>query len=215
MTLAVSGHMVMSGPAPSPWAAAAAFLAVLVAAAAFTGRERGRAAVILAALAAQALLHGAFSAFSASAASSAAVPGAPHGDGSAGPPAGRVLCHAPPAAQDPACAAVDGAAHALPAQTPGMIGAHLVVALLSAWWLWRGERAVFALLRWAALRVLLPALRPASRLAPPSADRAVRAPESAPVPRQLLLVRRTGSRGPPPPWAARAAARRHGRALPA
>ncbi|ARQ71809.1 hypothetical protein CAG99_25905 [Streptomyces marincola] len=201
--------MVMSGPTPSPWATAAAFLAVLVAAAAFTGRERGRAAMIWAALATQALLHGAFSAFSAT------VPRAPHGDGSAGPPAGRVLCHVPPAAHDRACAMVDGAAHALPAQTPGMICAHLAVALLSAWWLWRGERAVFALLRWAALRVLLPALRPASRLAPPSADRAVRTPEGAPVPRQLLLVRRTGSRGPPPPWAARAAARRHGRAFPA
>ncbi|MEW2433638.1 PE-PGRS family protein [Streptomyces caniferus] len=80
----------------------------------------------------------------------------------------------------------------------GMLAAHLLVALLSAAWLWGGERAAFRLVRSVSarlfaplvfvLRILLPDPRPAVRAARQEPRRAVR---------QLLLAYTRSLRGPP------------------
>lgn len=80
----------------------------------------------------------------------------------------------------------------------GMLAAHLLVALLSAGWLWGGERAAFRLLRCASawlfaplvlvLRIVLPPAPPAVRAARQEPRRAVH---------QLLLAHARSLRGPP------------------
>ncbi|MEU8915265.1 PE-PGRS family protein [Streptomyces nigrescens] len=80
----------------------------------------------------------------------------------------------------------------------GMLAAHLLVALLSAGWLWGGERAAFRLVRsvsvWLfaplvlVLRIALPEARPAVRTARQEPQQAVR---------QLLLAYTRSLRGPP------------------
>ncbi|MCK7627801.1 PE-PGRS family protein [Streptomyces sp. RS10V-4] len=80
----------------------------------------------------------------------------------------------------------------------GMLAAHLLVALLSAWWLWGGERAAFRLVRCVSawlfaplvlvLRAVLPTVRPARRPARQEPRCAVR---------QLLLAHAMSLRGPP------------------
>lgn len=80
----------------------------------------------------------------------------------------------------------------------GMLAAHLLVALLSAWWLWGGERAAFRLVRcvsaWLCAplvlvwRIVLPDTPPVVRSARPEPRRAVH---------QLLLAHARSLRGPP------------------
>lgn len=80
----------------------------------------------------------------------------------------------------------------------GMMAAHLLVALLSAWWLWGGERAAFRLVRsvsaWLfaplvlVLRIVLPDVRRAVRAARQEPRRAVQ---------KLLLAHAMSLRGPP------------------
>ncbi|RXS84741.1 PE-PGRS family protein [Streptomyces sp. TM32] len=80
----------------------------------------------------------------------------------------------------------------------GMLAAHLLVALLSAGWLWGGERAAFRLLRCVSawlfaplvlvLRIVLPPAPPAARAARQEPRRAVH---------QLLLAHARSLRGPP------------------
>ncbi|WP_407285569.1 PE-PGRS family protein [Streptomyces sp. BP-8] len=80
----------------------------------------------------------------------------------------------------------------------GMLAAHLLVALLSAWWLWGGERAAFRLVRsvesWLfaplvlVLRGVLPEAPPAVRAARQEPRRAVQ---------KLLLAHVMSLRGPP------------------
>ncbi|MGA5561216.1 PE-PGRS family protein [Streptomyces platensis] len=80
----------------------------------------------------------------------------------------------------------------------GMLAAHLLVALISAGWLWGGERAAFRLVRTVSarlfaplvlvLRIVLPEARPAVRTARQEPRHAVR---------QLLLAHTRSLRGPP------------------
>lgn len=80
----------------------------------------------------------------------------------------------------------------------GMLAAHLLVALLSAWWLWGGERAAFRLVRsvrsWLfaplvlVVRGLLPDAPPTVRAARQEPRRAVQ---------KLLLAHAMSLRGPP------------------
>ncbi|REK90850.1 PE-PGRS family protein [Streptomyces inhibens] len=94
-----------------------------------------------------------------------------------------------------------GAADRMPGMhgsAAGMIAAHLLVAVLSAWWLWGGERAAFRLVRsvsaWLfaplvlVLRIVLPGARPAVRAARQEPRQAVQ---------QLLLAHAMSLRGPP------------------
>ncbi|MEU8787317.1 PE-PGRS family protein [Streptomyces sp. NPDC048637] len=92
-------------------------------------------------------------------------------------------------------------AHQMPGMhgsATGMLAAHLLVALLSAGWLWGGERAAFRLVRCVSawlfaplvlvLRIALPETRPAARTARQEPRQAVR---------QLLLAHTRSLRGPP------------------
>ncbi|MFG2138214.1 PE-PGRS family protein [Streptomyces sp. NPDC048650] len=91
-----------------------------------------------------------------------------------------------------------GGVHAMGGGAIGMAAAHLLVALLSAWWLWGGERAAFRLVRAVSarvftplvlvLRVLLPAAPPGVRAARQEPRRAVQ---------KLLLAHARSLRGPP------------------
>lgn len=94
------------------------------------------------------------------------------------------------------------ASHGMPPDGPpaagsGMTAAHGLVALIGAWWLWGGERAVFRLLRAASARLFRPlALRPT---ATPPAPAPLRGdlPESPPPTGELLLGHVIWLRGPP------------------
>lgn len=88
-----------------------------------------------------------------------------------------------------------GAAHGGAA---GMLAAHLLVALLSAWWLWGGERAAFRLVRSVSARVFAP-LALVLRIVLPDAPPAVRAARQEPrrAVHELLLAHAMSLRGPP------------------
>ncbi|WP_202872344.1 hypothetical protein [Kribbella soli] len=78
----------------------------------------------------------------------------------------------------------------------GMLGAHLLAALLCGLWLAYGERAAFAVLRSVARLILLP-LRPFAR-PQVTAHRPRLRPAHSPTPYDdLLLVHAITSRGPP------------------
>jgi hypothetical protein len=81
--------------------------------------------------------------------------------------------------------------------------AHVAAAAISAWWLRRGERAVWSLARRVAAAVLRPALAPLSVPRPPSAAPRPRSvPPGAARPRPALLRHVVVRRGPPSPRAA-------------
>ncbi|MFI0257744.1 PE-PGRS family protein [Streptomyces sp. NPDC017056] len=80
----------------------------------------------------------------------------------------------------------------------GMVAAHLLVALLSAWWLCGGERAAFRVVRTVSVRLFVPlalVLR-AVLPEPPRPARPVRREPRRPL-RRLLLVHVIWLRGPP------------------
>ncbi|TDC24437.1 hypothetical protein E1265_09815 [Streptomyces sp. 8K308] len=200
--LSALGHQMMSGH-PVPWfTLVAGFAVTTVGAWAFARRERGPGTVIIGTLAAQGLLHTAFS--------RTAGHGAPSGARSAPEWADLLLCGPPndgsmsqgEAAELLHHAGLGHLAAAAPShgggQPGGMLAAHVLAAVLSAVWLSGGERAVFRLLR-ATTRWLLAPMRwlfsPCPVVAPPA--RPVRFAHSAQVLRRLLLVRVVPSRGPP------------------
>ncbi|MEU5208502.1 PE-PGRS family protein [Streptomyces sp. NPDC020742] len=117
-----------------------------------------------------------------------AMPGMPGMPGSAHPGGGTgMMAHG--------SAAAGAMAHG---SALGMMAAHLLVALLSAGWLWGGERAAFRLVRSVSarlfaplvlvLRRVLPTVRPVVRAARQEPRRAVR---------RLLLAHAMSLRGPP------------------
>ncbi|MFD0168200.1 PE-PGRS family protein [Streptomyces decoyicus] len=79
-----------------------------------------------------------------------------------------------------------------------MLVAHLLVAALSAWWMWGGEQAAFRVVRTVSLflfRRLFAALRPV----PPAVVEDARVPRQRPrrALRELLLAHVVSLRGPP------------------
>lgn len=97
-------------------------------------------------------------------------------------------------------AALLASAHPL---TPWLLlGGHVVVGLLAAFWLWRGEHALGRLLRAAAscaFRPLLLVAAAAVTAGARPARRAVRAVRAAAVARTRFPVHSVGLRGPPVP----------------
>ncbi|MFI2235055.1 PE-PGRS family protein [Streptomyces chrestomyceticus] len=80
----------------------------------------------------------------------------------------------------------------------GMVAAHVLVALLSAWWLCGGERAAFRVVRTVSVRLFVPlalVLR-AVLPEPPRPARPVRREPRQPL-RRLILVHVIWLRGPP------------------
>lgn len=176
--LAAWGHVAMSGVPVARWAVLLALTVVGSGAWLFAGRERGPLTVMGASLATQALLHRLFSFFPAT-----PDPAAPLGPAHA--------THAAHARHPASLAELDGGAG-------GMTAVHVGLALLSAVWLWRGERAAFRLLRSAAWRVLRPVLCPPRAAAPPAARPAPRPAGARWTPRRPPLGYALSSRGPPP-----------------
>ncbi|XVQ11297.1 MFS transporter [Spirillospora sp. CA-255316] len=175
VTLATLGHVLTSTAAVPLWTIAAGFGGVLAVTLALAGHERSLATILGGLLGGQFALHSLYAAATA-----------------------------PPLPADPAAAA---AGHHAVAAVPGhesslaMTFAHVAAAVVSAWWLRRGERAAWTLARRIAalagrpLRVLL-ALLGAGPAAPAPRTPVVRAVVPAASARGILrhqVVRR----GPP------------------
>ncbi|MER7053576.1 hypothetical protein [Streptomyces sp. NPDC000351] len=218
--LALLGHTLMSTTAV-PWRAVAAGASATGAAAWWlAARERGRLAVVCAAMAAQTALHASFSLAQAT-----ARPRSPGDESLVRRWLDILLCGMPSdsgAEQGvmwtPVSTAGHGthaahSAHGMNAVVPvdpgghvmgdmsstGMLAAHLVAALLCGLWLAHGERAAFRIVRSLAARLVAPLrLLLVALPAPPHRPR-VRARRAASVraPRRLLLAHAITSRGPP------------------
>ncbi|MFC7886588.1 hypothetical protein ACFUVV_32555 [Streptomyces sp. NPDC057376] len=217
--LAALGHLLMSGAAVPWWAVAAGASATGTAAWWLAGRERGPAAVVLLAVAAQTVLHAAFSLAQATAHPGSAgdaslvrrwldvllcrmpsPPGAEPGTvpmpTSAADHGGHAVHAAHGMGATDATAAVG---HAMGGMSPsGMLAAHLVAALLCGLWLAHGERAAFRIVRSLAARLVAPLRLPLRPAAPPHRPR-VRPGRAASdrAPRRLTLAHAITSRGPP------------------
>ncbi|RCG32390.1 MFS transporter [Sphaerisporangium album] len=179
--LAAGAHRFAGGTAPAPWVLPSGALAVMTGTTLLARRERPPAAVVAWLLAAQLLLHWWFGA-----AGTSAVP-RPHEHGVPGLSYGPGL----------------GAG-------AGMLLAHLTAALLTGWWLARGEAALWSLLRvvggyalrgLAVLGLLRRETPPPPRTVLPGDDPAAR-PGHDRVLRHALV-----RRGPPPVPALRGLAR--------
>jgi hypothetical protein len=163
--LAITGHMMVSGAAVPPLAAAGGLLALTVVGAALAGAERSLATILAGLLGGQFMLHALFTA-------------AQHG---------QHLMHGHPMSPSSGDTA--------------MTAVHVAAAVVSAWWLRRGERAVWGLAKRIASgvvrRVVLPS--PPRVSTPPSplvtAIGAVR-------PRETFLRHVVVRRGPPAPFPA-------------
>ncbi len=153
--VAAAGHTVAAGTGLPLWALTAGFGVVCAGALALTGRERSLTTITGAVLVAQTGLHGLF-AWSTRPATSSLPAGSgagavgelswcgPHGD-PAGPPPGVQPGSLHEAAAPSTVSAIADAAIA--SMGTAMLATHLVAALLTGWWLWRGEATVWSLLR--------------------------------------------------------------------
>ncbi|MFI9649139.1 hypothetical protein ACIHAA_22905 [Streptomyces sp. NPDC052040] len=197
--LAALGHVLMSGTDVPAWALAAGVATTGAAGWCLAGRERGLPLIVTVVVAAQGLLHEAFS-YAQSARPTSAPPSHPmpmpmhmHMDMSpmsgmnglaqtSHPMNGSLPYHHP----------MDGGS------SFGMFAAHLLAALLCGLWLAHGEKAAFRILRAVAGWLAAP-LRPLFAL-PVTPDRPRVRPRrrrSERAPRLLLLVHAITSRGPP------------------
>ncbi|MEU4037486.1 hypothetical protein [Streptomyces collinus] len=222
--LAALGHVLMSGRHVPGWTLAAGLAVTGAAGWSLAGRERGLPLVVTSVLAAQTVLHEAFS---------LAQPASPHPAGMAAPTMGPMPAdHGDMAAMAAMARTHTGAmgsmdmgamspmrgmsgmsptdmsatAPAVPtghvmdggSSSLGMLTAHLLAALLCGLWLAYGERAAFRILRAVAGRLAAP-LRLLLAL-PVPADRPrprTRRGRSGRAPRLLRLVHSIISRGPP------------------
>ncbi|MEU3608096.1 hypothetical protein AB0E83_22015 [Streptomyces sp. NPDC035033] len=198
VVLAAVGHSSMSAHSLDPLTLLVALAATAGVAWCAAGRRRGPVACAGGTLAAQGVLHLAFSLTGAHA------PAAPvHASHTAHTAHGGAVTHAP------ADAAPDGLAALLTPVAdggPGMLAVHLLAALVCGVWLARGEAAFFALAEAALtpLRHLLAVpLGPAAVPADPR--RPVRRPRrNARRPHVVVLAHVLSRRGPPRPPVPRA-----------
>ncbi|MFF5160859.1 hypothetical protein ACFY3N_32380 [Streptomyces sp. NPDC000348] len=189
VVLAALGHVMMSGDRVPLRTLAAGWAVTGALGWGLAGRERGLPLVTAVAVAAQTVLHAAFSLVGPAGA------GSMDGDGMGAVPHGT---HSMPMPM-PTGTGMGEHTAAFGHSSAGMLAAHLLAALLCGLWLGYGERAVFRVLRavggWLAapVRLLLPAPVPPRR---PSL-RGRRRRRSDRAPRLLLLVHAITSRGPP------------------
>ncbi|GLW99109.1 hypothetical protein [Microtetraspora sp. NBRC 16547] len=172
VVVSAAGHAVAGGGSVPPDVMALGAVGTLALAYALNGRERGPEVVLTATIGAQILLHELF-AWSATTMLSTPVPSIPMP--STPMPAVRIV---PGMAAIPAAPVVlSGAGHGGHLGV-GMPLAHLVLAASTGWWLYRGERAVwlmlrlwntapFAVLRWIRA-VSVGTFSPPGRAVPPS-----------------------------------------------
>ena len=182
--LAAAGHGLAMGDMPPPWADAAGFVVVFGLGRALAGRERGLPEIGAGMLLTQAGLHLGFDAARrVTPMHSTRMAGMPHMAHTH--MSGHPMAHM---AQYP---------HAVTAHATV---AHVVAALVAAWWLRRGEVALWSLLRRTA--ALVPGLAAWWHDAPlPAPVDGLRPAPAGPIrPRPLLALRHAVSRrGPPIP----------------
>lgn len=207
VSVSAAGHVWMSGPSIPAWALCIAVLAVGGTGYALAGRQRGFASIAPLMLTGQLGMHLLFTASQHTAgATMPAMPGMPD--------MSRIIMPHPVPASAWLCgggmtASGASSGHGVTASmawmtaydSAGMIAVHAAAGLLAAWWLYRGEAAVFRLLQSFA-RFALPLLILAWPGAPwvpdLTAGMAVDANEHVPSGR-VLLVHALVRRGPPAP----------------
>ncbi|MFI5567224.1 hypothetical protein ACIA6T_07635 [Streptomyces sp. NPDC051740] len=185
VVLAALGHVMMSGDHVPLRALAAGWAVTGAVGWGLAGRERGLPLVTAVAVAAQTVLHSAFSLVGSS----------------AGPVDTGAMPHGMHTMPMPTGAGMGMEGHTAPAgdSSAGMLAAHLLAALLCGLWLGYGERAVFRVLRavggWLAAPARPLFLTPVPPRRPSLRVRRRRRSDRAP--RLLLLVHALTSRGPP------------------
>lgn len=183
--LASLGHVMMSGNHVPGWALAAGLVATGATGWCLAGRERGLPLIVTVVVAAQTVLHSAFSLAQPASGESASMDmdmGSMRTDS-------MDMGHTSMSSMD---------SRPMGDSSTGMLIAHLLAALLCGLWLAYGERAAFRILRAVASRLAAP-LRLLLALPVPT-DRPrirVRRLRSDRAPRLLLLVHTITSRGPP------------------
>ncbi|OLZ61414.1 hypothetical protein AV521_43495 [Streptomyces sp. IMTB 2501] len=192
--LAALGHVLMSGSDVPAWALAAGVAVTGAAGWCLAGRERGLPLIVTAVVAAQTVLHEAFS--YAQSASGGSASADVSGTGSMG------MGHMGTSHMDhmSQMGHMGHMGHSMDSGSSsfGMLAAHLLAALLCGLWLAYGEKAAFRILRavagWLAapLRLLF-----ASPLTPDRPRVHLRRRRSDRAPRLLLLGHAITSRGPP------------------
>ncbi|MEU2280510.1 hypothetical protein ABZ614_00840 [Streptomyces sp. NPDC013178] len=201
--LAALGHVLMSGGGV-PWWALGAGVAVTGAAGwCLAGRERGLPLIVTVVVAAQTVLHSAFSLAQSTATGTTAAGDTRlmNIDMHPGPGTGRGMGMGAMSMDAMDMASMGHAPHSptgLGTSSYGMLAAHLLAALLCGLWLAYGERAAFRILRavagWLAAPLRLLFARP---VAPERPRVPVRRRGAERAPRLLLLVHAITSRGPP------------------
>ena len=198
--LAALGHVLMSGTDVPAWALAAGGAATGAVGWCLAGRERGLPLIVTVVVAAQTVLHEAFS-YAQSASGSAGGSASMDMSGMSGMSSmdssldmgAMHMDHTGMSPMDHMGHSMDGGSSSF-----GMLAAHLLAAVLCGLWLAYGEKAAFRILRatagWLAapLRLLL--------ALPGTPDRPrvhMRRRRSDRTPRLLLLVHAITSRGPP------------------
>ncbi|MFF7974226.1 hypothetical protein [Streptomyces sp. NPDC007905] len=194
--LAALGHVVMSGQHVPGWVLTGGLAVTGAAGWSLAGRERGLPLIVTVVVAAQTVLHEAFSLAQPAATGPAAMDMGPmHMDsaardamGSMGGMSTGAMDHMP------------HTGHSLGGGSTSfaMLAAHLLAALLCGLWLAHGERAAFRVLRAMAARLAAPLrLLLALPVTPDRPRPRVRRRHSRRTPRLLLLVHSIISRGPP------------------
>lgn len=184
VVLAALGHVMMSGDHVPLWTLAAGWAVTGALGWGLAGRERGLPLITAVAVAAQTVLHSAFSLVSP-AADAMDMGAVPHGMHTMPMPTG-------------ASTGMEGRMAPSDNSSAGMLAAHLLAALLCGLWLGYGERAVFRVLRavggWLAAPARPLFLTPVPPRRPSLRVRRRRRSHRAP---RLLLVHAITSRGPP------------------
>lgn len=183
VVLAALGHVMMSGDHVPLRTLTAGWAVTGAVGWGLAGRERGLPLITAVAVAAQTVLHSAFSLVSPSAGPTDAGT-MPHG------------MHAMPVSPG---AGTEGHTAPSDGSSAGMLAAHLLAALLCGLWLGYGERAVFRVLRAVGGWLAAPARPLFLTPVPPRRPslRVRRRRRSHRAPRLLLLVHAITSRGPP------------------
>lgn len=181
--VSAGGHVWMSDATIPAFALLAAVLTATVAGYGLAGRERGFAPIAGLMLAGELGLHVLFT-------------WAQHTTAASTPTTSAMAGMGTPVAMDPMPGWMS--AHGC----VGMVAVHAAAGLVCAWWLWRGETAVFRLLRTLAHRAVLLLVSLLSPLPSVIADRAAAVPDRrhARTPAATrLLVHAVVRRGPPAP----------------
>lgn len=192
VVLASLAHVMMSGSYVPAWSLSAGLVVTGAAGWCLTDRERGLPLTTTVVVAAQAVLHSAFSlAQSASGESPATITNMTM---DSMPTGSMDMGHMTTSDMDsmPMGASADGT------PSTGMLVAHLLAALLCGLWLAHGEKAAFRILRVVVGRLAAPLRLPLALPTPLARPRIRRYRfHSERAPRLLLLVHAITSRGPP------------------